>query len=106
MAFEKEWRGFKGTHWTDDVNVRDFIQDNYTPYDGDESFLAGPTDATNKLWGRLQEIQKAEIDKGYEPDGQGLPVEAPMSGQIDGQQRPQGNETQKADAAADEGQGN
>ena len=64
MAFEKEWRGFKGTHWTDDVNVRDFIQDNYTPYDGDESFLADPTDATNKLWGRLQEIQKAERDKG------------------------------------------
>ena len=64
MRFENEWRGFKGTHWTDDVNVRDFIQDNYTPYDGDESFLAGPTDATNKLWGRLQEIQKAERDKG------------------------------------------
>ncbi|MCR4845494.1 MAG: formate C-acetyltransferase [Eubacterium sp.] len=64
MRFENEWRGFKGSHWTDDVNVRDFIQDNYTPYDGDESFLAGPTDATNKLWGRLQEIQKAERDKG------------------------------------------
>ena len=64
MRFKEEWRGFKGTHWTDDVNVRDFIQDNYTPYDGDESFLAGPTDATNKLWGRLQEIQKAERDKG------------------------------------------
>ena len=64
MRFENEWRGFKGTHWTDDVNVRDFIQDNYTPYDGDESFLADPTDATNKLWGRLQEIQKAERDKG------------------------------------------
>ena len=64
MRFKEEWRGFKGTHWTDDVNVRDFIQDNYTPYDGDESFLADPTDATNKLWGRLQEIQKAERDKG------------------------------------------
>ena len=64
MRFKEEWRGFKGTHWTDDVNVRDFIQDNYTPYDGDESFLAGPTDATNKLRGRLQEIQKAERDKG------------------------------------------
>ena len=64
MAMREEWRGFKGTHWVDDVNVRDFIQDNYTPYDGDESFLADPTDATNKLWGRLQEIQKAERDKG------------------------------------------
>ena len=64
MAMREEWRGFKGTHWVDDVSVRDFIQDNYTPYDGDESFLADPTDATNKLWGRLQEIQKAERDKG------------------------------------------
>ncbi|MBQ6416905.1 MAG: formate acetyltransferase, partial [Butyrivibrio sp.] len=58
------WRGFKGTHWLDDVNVRDFIQNNYTPYDGDESFLAGPTEATNKLWGKLQELQKQEREKG------------------------------------------
>jgi len=58
------WRGFKGTHWLDDVNVRDFIQNNYTPYDGDESFLAGPTDATSKLWGKLQELQKQEREKG------------------------------------------
>ena len=49
-----EWRGFKGTHWLGDVNVRDFIQNNYTPYDGDASFLAGPTEATDKLWGALQ----------------------------------------------------
>jgi formate C-acetyltransferase len=54
------WRGFKGTHWKSDVNVRDFIQNNYKPYDGDESFLAGPTEATNRLWGRLQELQKEE----------------------------------------------
>ncbi|MBQ4382410.1 MAG: formate C-acetyltransferase [Oscillospiraceae bacterium] len=54
------WRGFKGTHWREDVNVRDFIQANYTPYDGDESFLAGPTEATDRLWGRLQELQKEE----------------------------------------------
>lgn len=54
------WRGFKGKHWTDDINVRSFIQDNYTPYDGDESFLAEPTDATLKLWGKLQELQKEE----------------------------------------------
>ncbi|MBP5292417.1 MAG: formate C-acetyltransferase [Lachnospiraceae bacterium] len=54
------WRGFKGTHWKTDVNVRDFIQNNYKPYDGDESFLAGPTEATDRLWGRLQELQKEE----------------------------------------------
>lgn len=58
------WRGFKGTHWMTDVNVRDFIQNNYTPYDGDESFLAGPTEATDRLWGRLQELQKMERDRG------------------------------------------
>ena len=57
---KEAWRGFKGTHWTEDINVRDFIQNNYTPYDGDESFLADPTEATNKLWGRLQELQKEE----------------------------------------------
>ena len=43
---------------------RDFIQKNYTPYDGDESFLAGPTDATDKLWGELQKLQKEERAKG------------------------------------------
>ena len=57
---QEAWRNFKGSHWRDDINVRDFIQRNYTPYDGDESFLEGPTDATNKLWGRLQELQKEE----------------------------------------------
>lgn len=60
----EQWRGFKGTHWTDDVNVRDFIQNNYTSYNGDESFLAGSTEATDKLWGRLQELQKEERAKG------------------------------------------
>ena len=50
----------KGGHWDVDVNVRNFIQTNYTPYDGDESFLEGPTEATDKLWGRLQELQKEE----------------------------------------------
>ena len=59
------WRGFKKDgHWDVDVNVRNFIQTNYTPYDGDESFLEGPTEATNKLWGRLQELQKEERAKG------------------------------------------
>ncbi len=57
---KQEWRNFKGSHWTDDVNVRDFIQNNYTQYDGDQSFLEDPTDATNKLWGKVQELQKQE----------------------------------------------
>ena len=42
----EEWRGFTGAHWRDDVNVRDFIQRNYSPYDGDAAFLAGPSAAT------------------------------------------------------------
>ncbi len=54
------WRGFTGDKWVDDVNVRDFIQNNYTMYDGDESFLADATDATNTLWGKLQELQAEE----------------------------------------------
>ena len=58
MTANEAWRGFKGTHWTEDVNVRDFIQKNYTPYDGDEAFLAGPTEATDKHWARVQEYQK------------------------------------------------
>ncbi|MGN0445235.1 MAG: formate C-acetyltransferase [Acutalibacteraceae bacterium] len=58
------WNGFKGTKWQEDINVREFIQSNYTMYDGDESFLAGPTEATEKLWGRLQELQKEERAKG------------------------------------------
>lgn len=64
MTTNEAWRGFKGTHWTEDVNVRDFIQKNYTPYDGDEAFLAGPTEATDKLWARVQEYQKQERAKG------------------------------------------
>ena len=59
-----EWQGFKKSLWQDEVNVRDFIQNNYTPFDGDESFLAGPTEATKKLWGRLQELQAEERAKG------------------------------------------
>jgi len=57
------WDGFKGRLWKEEVNVRDFIQNNYTPYDGDQSFLAGPTEATNKLFDKLQELQKAEHTK-------------------------------------------
>ena len=60
----EEWRGFKAGHWTNDVNVRSFIQNNYTAYEGDASFLAGPTEATNKLWGKVQELQKEERAKG------------------------------------------
>ena len=60
----EEWNGFKGAKWKEVIDVRDFIQHNYTPYDGDESFLEGPTDATNTLWGKLQELQKEERAKG------------------------------------------
>ncbi len=59
-----QWNGFEGGLWQQGVDVRDFVQRNYTPYDGDESFLAGPTEATDKLWGKLQELQKAERAKG------------------------------------------
>ena len=59
-----QWNGFKGRLWKEEINVRDFVQNNYKPYDGDESFLEGPTEATNKLWGRLQELQKEESAKG------------------------------------------
>ncbi|MDD6550632.1 MAG: formate C-acetyltransferase [Lachnospiraceae bacterium] len=64
MTNFEAWEGFTPGHWNDDVNVRDFIQKNYTPYDGDESFLEGPTERTNKLWGKLQELQKEERKKG------------------------------------------
>jgi len=64
MVEKTQWAGFKGRLWKEEINVRDFIQNNYTPYDGDESFLAGPTEATNKLWGKLQELQKEERAKG------------------------------------------
>ena len=64
MLEKDQWNGFKGRLWKEEVNVRDFIQNNYKPYDGDESFLAGPTEATDKLWGKLQELQKEERAKG------------------------------------------
>ena len=64
MALRPEWEGFNPDGlWTSEVNVRDFIQANYTQYDGDQSFLAGPTDATNKLFNELQKLQKAEHNK-------------------------------------------
>ena len=58
------WAGFKGRLWKEEVNTRDFIQNNYTPYDGDASFLADATEATDKLWGALQKLQKEERAKG------------------------------------------
>ncbi len=64
MIEREEWKGFKtGRLWQDEVNVREFIQLNYTPFDGDSSFLAGPTDATNKLFAELQRLQKEEHNK-------------------------------------------
>ena len=60
----EEWRGFKTGQWVKDVNVRSFIQENYTVYDGDSSFLAGPTEATEKLWNEVQALQKEERAKG------------------------------------------
>ena len=59
-----QWEGFEGSIWKEEVNTRDFIQKNYRPYDGDSSFLAGPTEATNTLWGVLQGLQKEERAKG------------------------------------------
>ena len=64
MLNNEKWQGFQGRNWKEECNVRDFIQANYKPYDGDESFLADATDATNKLWSKLQELQKAEREKG------------------------------------------
>ncbi|MEE1304201.1 MAG: formate C-acetyltransferase [Agathobacter sp.] len=59
-----QWEGFEGRLWKEQIDVRDFIQKNYTPYDGDESFLEGPTEATDKLWGAVQKLQKEERAKG------------------------------------------
>ena len=58
------WNGFEGRIWKEEINVRDFIQKNYHPYDGDESFLEDPTDATKTLWNKIQELQKEERANG------------------------------------------
>ena len=64
MEMRPEWEGFNPNGlWTSEVNVRDFIQANYTPYEGDAKFLAGPTEATTKLFNELMKLQKAEHDK-------------------------------------------
>ena len=60
----QEWQGFVGGAWEKDIDVRDFIQKNYTPYDGDDSFLAGPTKATLDLWAKVSELKKEEIAAG------------------------------------------
>ena len=64
METKTAWSGFAGRKWKEDVDVRDFIQKNYEPYDGDECFLAKPTEATEKLWGELQKLQKKEREQG------------------------------------------
>lgn len=61
---KEQWQGFKGSKWQDEVDVRDFIQNNYKSYNGDESFLEGPTESTNTLWEKLQKLQKEERAKG------------------------------------------
>lgn len=59
----QEWASFNGGVWQKEINVRDFIQKNYTPYEGDESFLAGPTKATNDLWAQVMELTEEEHKK-------------------------------------------
>ena len=63
MKFE-QWKDFNNGRWQDEINVRDFIFHNYTPYEGDESFLAGPTEKVTKLWNKVLDLYKEEKDKG------------------------------------------
>lgn len=60
----EEWTNFAGGKWESDIDVRDFIQKNYTPYDGDQSFLEGPTEATDKLWGEAQGTPEGRKSQG------------------------------------------
>ncbi|WP_058486049.1 formate C-acetyltransferase [Defluviitalea phaphyphila] len=60
----EEWKGFNEGNWMKEIDVRDFIQRNYTPYEGDDSFLAGPTKRTKKLWDEVLELMKKEREKG------------------------------------------
>ena len=64
QVMPKEWEGFNGGSWTSMIDVRDFIQKNYTPYEGDESFLAGPTEATTKLWEQVLDLFRQERENG------------------------------------------
>ena len=63
---QEAWEGFKEGIWTGEVDVRDFIQKNYTPYEGDESFLAGPTERTKELWGEVLDLLLKEREQGGE----------------------------------------
>ena len=60
----KQWQGFEKGEWTSEIDVRDFIQRNYTPYTGDESFLVGSTDKTNKLWDKVLKLFEKEKENG------------------------------------------
>ena len=60
----EQWNGFKGKVWKEEINVRDFIQENYTLYEGDDSFLAGPTEATKALWAQVMDLNKQEREAG------------------------------------------
>ena len=60
----KQWNDFKGGKWQKEINVRSFIQANYQPYTGDDSFLTNPTEKTKKLWNEVLELYKQEIEKG------------------------------------------
>ena len=63
MKFE-EWNDFNGGNWESEIDVRDFIQKNYTPYEGDEKFLAKPTEKTKKLWDKVLDLYKKEKENG------------------------------------------
>ena len=58
------WKGFEGGTWVREINVRSFIKHNYTPYDGDDAFLVGPTKATEELWDQVLELSRQEREKG------------------------------------------
>ena len=60
----EQWKGFSNGEWNQEVNVRDFILKNFTPYTGDESFLEGPTNATTKLWNQVMELSEKEREAG------------------------------------------
>ena len=60
----EQWHSFNGGVWEREINVRDFIQKNYNPYDGDESFLAGPTENTKELWDQVMDLSRQEREAG------------------------------------------
>ncbi|MFZ2505721.1 MAG: formate acetyltransferase, partial [Trichococcus flocculiformis] len=60
----EQWQGFKGKTWKEEVDVRDFIINNFSEYTGDESFLAGPTETTTQLWDQVMDLTKQEREAG------------------------------------------